>query len=149
MKDFSEFQDWLAICELKARYCRLLDTKDWDGWRELFTEDYELDVSQETGQPPIKGRAAAMESVLSHIRHATTSHQVHTPEITLNGDEATGVWAMQDRVILPQGHSFEGFGHYHERYVRRNGQWKIATLKLTRLQIDVGLSPANKPGAPS
>jgi 3-phenylpropionate/cinnamic acid dioxygenase small subunit len=28
-----------AIRELKARYFRLMDTKDWDGWKELFTLD--------------------------------------------------------------------------------------------------------------
>jgi hypothetical protein len=28
-----------AIRRLKARYCRFLDTKDWDGYRQLFTDD--------------------------------------------------------------------------------------------------------------
>ena len=27
-----------AIKQLKARYCRYLDTKQWDDWRQLFTE---------------------------------------------------------------------------------------------------------------
>lgn len=26
-----------AIKQLKARYCRYLDTKRWDDWRQLFT----------------------------------------------------------------------------------------------------------------
>ena len=34
-----EFADWLAIANLKAAYCRLLDTKDWQGWGELWAED--------------------------------------------------------------------------------------------------------------
>jgi|SRR5579863_210180 len=136
MKDFEALSDWLAIRELKARYCRLMDTKQWDAWRDLFTEDFELDVSQESGIAPIKGRDAAVDEVLSHIRHAITAHQVHTPEIRIDGDEAFGVWAMQDRVLFPNGPSITGYGHYHERYVRQNGHWKIATLKLTRLHID-------------
>ena len=41
----SDFNDWLAIANVKAAYCRLLDTKDWQGWGELFTEDAVLDVT--------------------------------------------------------------------------------------------------------
>jgi hypothetical protein len=133
-----EFEDWRAICELKARYCRLMDTKQWDAYREIFTEDYELDVSQESGLAPIKGRDKALDTmVIAYIRDAVTAHQVHNPEIEIRGDEATGVWAMQDRVIFPDGRSIVGYGHYTERYVRQDGQWKIAALKLTRLHIDV------------
>src|ERR1700757_2773061 len=94
-----EMRDRLAILELKARYCRLMDTKQWDAWRELFTEDYVLDVSAAGGGPAIHGREAAMASVLSSIRDAVTAHQVHFPEITLNGDEALAIFPMQDRVL--------------------------------------------------
>lgn len=133
-----EVQDRLAICELKARYCRLMDTKQWDAWRELFTEDYVLDVSAAGGGPAIHGRKAAMESVLSSIQHAVTAHQVHFPEITLNGDEAFAVFPMQDRVLWgPEKPSITGFGHYHDRLVRKDGEWKIAALKLTRLHMDI------------
>ena len=133
-----DVRDRLAIYELKARYCRLLDTKQWDEWRELFTEDYVLDVSAAGGGPPIEGRDAAMASVFASIGQAVTAHQVHFPEITLNGDEALAVFPMQDRVIFgPQKPSITGYGHYHDRLVRRNGEWKIAALKLTRLHMDV------------
>lgn len=142
MKNFDELNDWLAICGLKARYCRLMDTKDWAGYRELFTEDYELDVSQAGGPPLIRGREDALQMVLATIEHAITAHQVHTPEIQLNGDTATGIWAMQDRVIFPNGPSITGYGHYTERYVRRDGEWRIAASKLTRLRIDVDPSSA-------
>ena len=137
MKNLEGWNDWLAICELKARYCRLMDTKDWVAYRELFAEGYELDVSSAGGAELIRGREAALGMVLSHIEHAITAHQVHTPEIQLNGDEATGIWAMQDRVLFPNGPAISGYGHYHDRYVRRNGTWLIAASKLTRLHIDV------------
>jgi hypothetical protein len=32
------------------------------------------------------------------------------------------------------GHT--GFGHYHERYVRQDGRWRISKTKLTRLHTD-------------
>jgi DNA-binding CsgD family transcriptional regulator len=75
---------------------------------------------------------------------AITAHHVHSPEIKLiDPNTADVIWAMQDRVIYGPdrrsqvqyaGHT--GFGHYHERYVRQNGRWRIAKTKLTRLHSD-------------
>ena len=141
MSKLDEISDWIAICNAKARYCRTLDTKDWDGFRDMFTEDCELDVSDSGGPPVIKGRAEAMASVQASILTAKTAHQVHTPEIILNGDEATAVFAMQDRVVWGPDKSLTGYGHYHERWVRQNGEWKIAALRLTRLHMDFQFPP--------
>lgn len=143
MNNLDQISDWIAICNAKARYCRTLDTKDWDGFRDMFTEDYELDVSDGTGMPVIKGRDEAMAQVKGSILTAKTAHQVHTPEITLNGDEAHAIFAMQDRVVWGPDRALTGYGHYHERWVRRNGEWKIATLKLTRLHMDIQSLPAS------
>jgi hypothetical protein len=130
--------DVVAICALKARYCRLLDTKQWDAWRELFTEDYTLDVSAAGGGAPIQGRDAVMASVFASIGQASTAHQVHFPEIELKGDEAIAIFPMQDRVVFGAGKpSITGYGHYHDRLVRKDGVWKIAAVKLTRVHVDV------------
>jgi hypothetical protein len=84
----------------------------------------------------------AIKQVQSSIATATTAHQVHTPEIEINGDEAQAIWPMQDRVIWGPDRSLVGYGHYHERYVKRSGEWKIASLRLTRLHIDMQTAPA-------
>lgn len=131
-----ELSDRIAICELKARYCRLLDTKQWDAWTELFTEDLLLDTSEAGGPPPITGRAEAIGMVRQKIETARTAHQVHTPEIAIDGDAARGIWAMQDRVVFENGSALTGFGHYTETYAKRDSRWQIATTKLTRLHID-------------
>ena len=47
-----------AIKQLKARYCRLLDTKDWAAWRDLFTDDFVSDTSQ-VGGKMVRGRCWA------------------------------------------------------------------------------------------
>lgn len=136
----------LALSDAKARYCRMLDTKDWAGYAALLTEDFVLDVSEGTQVPVITGRDAAVEQIKSSILTAKTAHQVHTPEIRLNADEAQVIWPMQDRVVwAPDRPSITGYGHYHERWVRRNGEWKLAALRLTRLHIDV--HPPTKVGA--
>lgn len=133
----------IAICELKARYCRLLDTKQWNAWAELFTEDLVLDTSEAGGPPPVPGRDQALALVRGVIETARTAHQVHTPEIQIEGDTAEGIWAMQDRVVFDDGTALTGYGHYTETYVRHGGEWKIARSKLTRLHVDFTPAPAN------
>lgn len=130
----ADFADWLAIANLKAAYCRLLDTKDWQGWGNLFTEDVVVDVT-DSGGGVMRGRAELVASVSGSLASAKTAHQVHFPEITIDGDEATAIWAMQDRVEW-EGRALTGYGHYHERYVRRDGRWWIAEQRLTRLAMN-------------
>lgn len=128
-----------ASCELtraKARYCFTLDTRDWTGFADLMTDDVVLDVSDGTGVPVVTGRDAAVEMIRSSLTNAKSAHQVHTPLIDLNGDEAEVIWAMQDRVIWESGPALTGYGHYHERWVRRGGDWKLASLRLTRLIVE-------------
>ncbi|MFC4314616.1 nuclear transport factor 2 family protein [Steroidobacter flavus] len=144
MADTAALEAHLAISKVKARYCRMLDTKDWAGFGALFTEDFVLDVSEGTSVPVIRGREAALQQVQTLVGNARTVHQVHTPEIDVQGDEALVIWAMQDRVVWDEPRrglaSITGYGHYHERYVRQNGEWKIASLKLTRLHLDTQLA---------
>jgi hypothetical protein len=128
---------WRELSEAKARYCRLLDTKDWAGFAGLMVEEFVLDVTEGTQVPVINGRDAAIKQIQSSILTAKTAHQVHTPEIKLEGDEARVIWAMQDRVVWNAERSLTGYGHYHERWVRRGGEWKLAALRLTRLHVDM------------
>lgn len=144
MADADRMSDYLEICAVKARYCRLLDTKDWAGYAELFTEDFVLDVSGSGGHTALRGRDEAIRMTRASIENARTAHQVHSPEIVIAGDEADAIWAMQDRVVWDAGRarqtgmaSLTGYGHYHEHYVRLDGGWKIASVRLTRLHVDI------------
>lgn len=137
MTDSVTFEEWQAICNAKAQYCRFLDSKQWDEFTNLFTEDYELDVSDGTGKDVIKGRDAAMQMVQESLRTAKTAHQVHLPEMRRDGDGIFVIWAMQDRVIWDEETALTGYGTYHERWVKVGGEWKIATLKLARYIVDM------------
>ncbi len=131
------FADWLAICNVKARYCRCLDTKDWAGYADCFTQDLILDTSP-SGGARVEGREAAVAYVRSSISDDTiTTHHIHAPEIEINGDSATAIWAMQDRNIWPTGRKLLGFGHYHERYRRDRGEWRISESVLTRINYEM------------
>ena len=72
------------------------------------------------------------------LAEALTVHHGHMPEIELlSSSSATGIWAMDDRLRWPDGTELHGFGHYHERYLKLDGRWLLAELRLTRLRMDV------------
>jgi hypothetical protein len=128
-----------AIRQLKARYCRLLDLKDWEAWRELFAEDFVSDTT-ESGGPRIQG----VDEFIAFVRDSigrpqqATVHMVHAPEIELVSETAArGVWMLEDFLRFAPGLNFRGYGHYHETYEKQDGRWVIATSRLTRLREDL------------
>ncbi len=129
-----------AIKSLKARYFRFLDTKRWDEWALVFTEDVVMEVPE--ANLVIHGRADVVASVSGALDGATTVHHGHMPEIELTGpDAARGTWAMQDVVEWPRPAEgprvgLVGFGHYHEEYVRDGADWRIARTHLERIRVD-------------
>ncbi len=128
--------DLEQIRQLKARYFRLMDTKDWDGLREVFTADAVIDTTEDSGTV-IEGVDEYLPFLISQIGDVVTAHHGHMPEITfIDDDAATGIWAMEDELWWPEGspiRHLHGYGHYHETYVRTDGHWRIASLRLTRL----------------
>jgi hypothetical protein len=130
------------IRNLKARYFRLMDTKQWDALVEVFAPD--LQVLSPTGEVWLEGGPAFAGSLRNSLENAVSQHQGFTAEIEITGpDTAAGVWAMQDVIAWEDRHPREGWksivgrGHYHETYRRIGGRWRIATLMLTRLSLDV------------
>jgi hypothetical protein len=134
-----------AIKALKARYFRLMDLKDWDGLAGVFTPDVVIDMTEEgSGSGVITTVAAYLPFLRANIETVTTVHHGHMPEITLTSDStATGVWAMEDKLWWPEGSPIvhlHGYGHYHETYEKSGGEWRIKTLKLTRLHREFVLA---------
>jgi uncharacterized protein (TIGR02246 family) len=126
-----------AIRQLKARYFRTMDTKDWAGMRQVFTDDVVMDTS-EAGGALITGADEFMAFLEDALGSATTVHQGHMPEIEITSETtATGIWALNDIVIFPNGMRLDGYGHYHETYEKAGGEWRIRSSKLTRLHMDL------------
>ena len=124
---------------MKARYCRLLDAKDWEAWRAIFADDLLSDTSAAGGRV-IHGadEFVAFTRKSLHKRSQVTAHQVHAPEIELTSETtARGVWALEDVVRLAPGVNLRGYGHYHETYEKVDGQWRITSSTLTRLREDI------------
>ncbi|MDT3445410.1 MULTISPECIES: NAD(P)-binding domain-containing protein [unclassified Pseudofrankia] len=128
------------IKQLKARYFRYLDLKDWDAFRDLFTADCKHYLPIE-GEKRFQLNEEYFESTIPMLDNGVTTHHGHMPEITLLGDtEAEGVWSMFDYVQLdgPQGRlSIKGYGHYIETYRKcPDGQWRISSKRNNRQRFD-------------
>jgi hypothetical protein len=125
-----------AIKQLKARYFRTMDTKRWEDMRRLFSDDVTVDTTA-SGGGVITGADEFMTFLRDTLADVTTIHHGHMPEIDLTSPTtATGVWALQDILLWPNGMRMEGYGHYHETYEKNGGEWRIASSTLTRLHMD-------------
>jgi hypothetical protein len=141
-----------AIKRLKARYFRLLDTKQWHEWRLQFCDD----CIYEGTSTAWADADAFVEGVSTNHARTRTVHHGHMPEIELTSSTtARGIWSMTDYVtwpadeplqrhtISPDMYGFLGFGYYQEEYRKVEDGWRISRLRLTRLRIDalIGTEP--------
>lgn len=129
--------DLEAIKQLKARYFRTMDTKDWQGMREVFCDDVVVDTAA-SGGGVVEGADSFMTFLRNALQDVVTVHHGHMPELELTSSTtARGIWAMQDLLKWPDGRELRGYGHYHETYERTDGSWRIKTSTLTRLRMDM------------
>ena len=135
------------IEQLKYRYLRTLDLKDWDGFAEVF----EPDATGSYGAGLEFGSAAEIVSFMKESLgpDIITVHQVHHPEIALSGPgegpeaeadgrserTATGTWMLMDRVVaVAHGVLIEGAAVYRDEYrCGRDGRWRIAHTGYERI----------------
>jgi hypothetical protein len=130
-----------AIKQLKARYFRMMDIKDWDAMREVFADDVAIDTT-EAGGRVVVGADDFMAGLRQILQDVVTVHHGHMPEIELTSSTtAAGVWSMEDMLRWPNGSELHGFGHYHETYEKSGGRWRIKTMTLTRLRMDFTDAP--------
>ncbi|MGO8858235.1 MAG: nuclear transport factor 2 family protein [Steroidobacteraceae bacterium] len=129
--------------QLKARYFRYIDTKDWSGFAGLFADDAVFDITDDVPGCVLTGPAKIAELPARQLSDAVTVHHGHCPEINITSDRsANAVWAMEDRIWWAEGSSspvgsLQGYGHYFETYERIDGRWFIKSMRLRRLRVDV------------
>ena len=135
------------IKSLKARYCRFVDTKAWDDFEKLFTPDAPLEIAEARLEPFTPRELADL--LRNHYGQCVTVHHVHMPEITLERpDRASAIWAMEDQRFFESDNpnapfaSALGSGHYHETYIWIPEGWRIASLRLTRLYLQIQPLPS-------
>ena len=131
--DVNDLIECRAIEALKYRYMRAVDSKDWD----LLASTLEPDVTAVYGARLSFTNAAELVRMLSGLMDDSkiTVHHLHHPEIEIDGDTATGTWALMDRVIRTKERTMlEGAAIYRDRYRRgADGVWRISRTTYRRL----------------
>ncbi len=115
------------IRRLKAQYAFFLDTKNWGGFRRLFTDDL---VGKFGEGPEITGGDRYVELAAEAAQAATTIHQFHEPVLELtSATTATASWPVLAYLHFPDRSqpTTQNYGHYHERYRLTDDGWKIAS----------------------
>ncbi|MFB4320550.1 nuclear transport factor 2 family protein [Actinomadura sp. 21ATH] len=119
------------IRRLKARYLRCVDLKLWDEFADVFTEDavaeYDTPVLGKTLR--LEGRQAVVDYMRGNLGAGTiTAHLVGSSEIDVDGDTATGTWALEDTVIVAQYRLLiRGAAYYRDEYRRcDDGKWRVS-----------------------
>src|SRR4051812_26820958 len=118
------------ITQVKYRYLRGLDTKDW----ELFASVFVPDVTGDYNGLKFDNADALVDYMRTNMPEGMlTLHQAHHPEITVDGDTAVGHWYLYDKVIV-EAFEFvlEGAAFYTDNYVRTPDGWKLSHTGYVR-----------------
>jgi hypothetical protein len=134
--------DLERIKQLKYRYLRTLDLKLWDEFTECFVPE----VTGDYAGLVFENRDALVGYMRENLGEGLISmHHAHHPEITVDGDEATGRWYLEDRVIVPAFQFvLEGAAFYSDRYVRTSAGWRVSHTGYKRT-FEVSMSTADLP----
>jgi hypothetical protein len=130
--------DALAIANLKARYCAAGDSSTHDpagattGLRACFVPDATSDYGFVQFEEP--------EALIAFMVGAVGAgsewmlHTIGSPRIEVEGDEATGDWAVLVHSKRRDGEMMTIAGRYSDRFRRTAEGWKISHLGFARYE---------------
>jgi ketosteroid isomerase-like protein len=122
--------DAQAIQHLRARYSHTIDhgieTGEWDEFLSLYTDDAVVDYPQATleGLDEIEAFARELEAA-----YEFTMHTAQMPDISVDGDEATGHWYLMVFYAATDGSEGYALGRYEDDYRRVDGDWHFSGVK--------------------
>ena len=138
------------IHQLKARYMRCMDTKDWVCWEGVFAPNFHFKAGNLEWH---SGKEMVQSTHLTGLfdRVKTVSH-AYTPEIEiLSPTTAKGTWSVdflhywpsgtgtaEGKEIVAQGHWNHTDGYYHDTYVKIRGRWFIQSEEIESIRETEG-----------
>jgi hypothetical protein len=129
-----DLQNIEAIKQLKHRYFRALDSKNWELMSDCLSKD--CIAKYDGGKYSFEGREKIVQFFSSYMSNPQLifMHHGHHPEITIvNDQQATGIWYLQDIVInLDNNTTLRGAGFYHDTYIYTDKQWLISETGYER-----------------
>ncbi len=130
--DVQALSDRDEIIELRSRYGRALDERDWNLMRTVFAEDATADFALGTPFEGIEDIVRGCRSQMDSLDH--TQHFMGNHEVELDGDRARGRHKLIGSAFL---HTNIGaptatlYGDYVDEYVRTDQGWRISRRTLS------------------
>jgi len=132
--------DRLAIQDLLVRYCRAIDTKDWDLLDTVFVPDAHVDYTSSGG---VKGPYPEVRAWLAQVlpNFPMSQHSVTNFEIAVTGDRATSRAYFYNPMGRPKPEGgvslfFVG-GYYVDELLRTKDGWRITQRLEQQAWVDV------------
>jgi SnoaL-like domain len=126
----NESVDNVEIQQLLARYARALDTRDWELYRSVFTEDAFIDYAASGGTT---GR---LDQVVEWLIKTLGTidwkgmHYITNIEAEVTGDSAVVRAAVFNPMQFPGMNGLTYFGgYYHHDMVRTPDGWRSRNLR--------------------
>jgi ketosteroid isomerase-like protein len=121
--------DEAEIARLLYRYARAVDTKDWELYRSVFTDDAHIDYS--SAGAVVGGRDEVVDWFAANFGViAWSMHYITNIESDITGDTATVRAMFYNPMQLP-GMSEQSYcgGYYHHELVRTQDGWRSRNLR--------------------
>lgn len=118
------------VKQLKYRYLRTLDLKQWDEFEGLFLPE----ATGSYAELQFGSRAELVGYMRQNLgSELITLHQAHHPEIEVVGDRASARWYLHDKVFVPAFDvAIEGAAFYEDEMVRTPEGWRFTHVGYCR-----------------
>jgi ketosteroid isomerase-like protein len=121
--------DELEIAALLNRYARAVDTKDWELYRSVFTEDAHIDYSAGVFQGSLDGAVEFFTGLFSQLV-TMSMHYITNIESDIDGDTAHVRAMFHNPTTFKDVAELATFGgYYHHELVRTPHGWRSRNLR--------------------
>lgn len=117
------------IARLLYTYARAVDTKDWELYRSVFTEDAHIDYAGSTIPPGSRDQVAGILSQ-AFATIPWSMHYITNIEADIDGDTATVRAMFYNPMQLPGMAEMSSCGgYYHHELIRTADGWRSRHLR--------------------
>jgi ketosteroid isomerase-like protein len=141
--DLQDIVDEHEIVKVVLRYCRALDTKDWQLLDDVFMVDATADLAAPSPLVGIEAIRARIRAALENL--GLSQHLVGNHEVSVDGDTAVHrcyLQAQHVRRAASGGPNYIVAGRYEDRLVRTERGWRIVHRTLVVMWTEGNLAVA-------
>jgi ketosteroid isomerase-like protein len=141
--DMQDIVDEHEIVKVALRYCRALDTKDWQLLDDVFMVDATADLAAPSPLVGIEAIRARIRAALENLD--LSQHLVGNHEVSVDGDTAVHrcyLQAQHVRRAASGGPNYIVAGRYEDRLVRTERGWRIVHRTLVVMWTEGNLAVA-------